>query len=290
MKTNLMNRMLLAVTAMALLVLSAAAFNFAEIAPADFTFTPPEHVSAEQSRTALQNAELSIDKMRQRNFTTALVEDVLKEANLQYGNGNYTDVLRLTALITFIGDKKIEFVDTVTLTDKKAQEYRALGLNTAEADLLTAHAVAAFYKDQLVDAQDLLQQANAVLDAAKAEKDRQTTLINLSKNILQKYWWQILLALIVLGISMPRLSKAIATMQKSQKIIALQNEMAFTKEAVKRLQRECFIERKISTGAYKQKAAVYEARIEQIKHTIPVLEAQLKDGQATKRGILEVRK
>jgi hypothetical protein len=64
-----------------------------------------------------------------------------------------------------------------------------------------------------------------------------------------------------------------------RKINHLKLETKKTKELIKRLQKECFIDKKISTSSYKEQAAKYEERINEIKQTLPVLEAELKGEQ-----------
>jgi signal transduction histidine kinase len=61
-----------------------------------------------------------------------------------------------------------------------------------------------------------------------------------------------------------------------RKIGRLKLEAKKTKELIKKLQKECFIGKKISTDSYKEQAAKYEERINEIKQTLPVLEAELK--------------
>ncbi len=68
-----------------------------------------------------------------------------------------------------------------------------------------------------------------------------------------------------------------------------------TLQVKKRLQKECFVDKKITPTTYKTRAARYEERIAEIKHTIPVLEAELK-GEKVKpqkkktKGVIEVKR
>jgi len=251
-------------------------FVFEEIAPEGFNFTYQGEVSETAALQAIQDAQLEIAVMRQNNLTTIFVEDVLNEANLQYGQGNYTVVLKMAQLISFIKKEKIEFLDRLELIKDKELEFQTKKVDTYAGQALIQQSRKAFVNDQLKEAQALLEQADAELGKANAEKERQKGLAYLSKNFFLKYWWQIILVMCILSVVSPYLAKRIIKKRRQQKLARLREELGQTQELIKKLQRDCFIEKKISTETYKKKAVRYEERMAEIKHTIPVIEAQLR--------------
>jgi len=270
-------------------------FSFEEIAPEGFEFEPPEDVSEEMASQAIQDARLEIAEMKQQDFTTTFVDDVLNEANIQYEQGDYGEVLKMAGLISFINEKKVEFLDRVALTEIKEREYQDKKVDTSEGQALVGLAMEAFAQDQLVDAQELLQQADTTLENAKAEKERQRSIAYLSKNFILKYWWQIILVIVVIAIISPPITKKVIKKKRKKKLAGLKAELTKTDEMIGELQKSCFVDKKITPKTYKKKVAKYEERIAEIKHTIPVLEAQLTGKKAPPKkeepkGVIEVKK
>ncbi len=270
-------------------------FVFEEIAPEGFEFELPGEATEQIASSAIEQAQQEIAEMRQRNFTTTFVNDVLNEANLQYEQGNYTATLKMTQLISFIRKEKIKFLDQIELAKLKDEEFQEKEVDTSEGKALVGLAMEAFTQDQLVDAQELLQQADIELEKAKAEKERQNGLAYLSKNFILKYWWQILLVIIVIAVGSPPTTNKIIKKKRQQKLTGLKTELEKTNELIKRMQKVCFVDKKMTAQSYKDKVKRYEERIAEIKHTIPVIEAQLKGKKALPQkekpiGIIEVKK
>jgi len=269
-------------------------FSFVEIAPEGFEFELPKNITEKMASEAIHEAKVEIAEMKKRNFTITFVNDVLNEANMQYKLGNYTEVLKMEELIKFINKKKMEFIDMVALTERKMREYNSINVDTSEAQALIWQALAAFGSDQMVDAQELLKQADISLELAKSEKERQKNIAYLGKNFIMKYWKQIIIVIALLSIASFLIAKTTIKKRLHRKLTDLRDELGKTQELIKQLQKECFIDKKITTDAYRQKAAKYEERIAKIKCTMPVIEAQL-HGERVKptkkiKGILEVNK
>lgn len=296
-KTYLLGGILLLLAVAALVGIGPQAtitgfFSLVDVAPEGFEFTSPGNVSEQAAGQEIQKARIIIAEMEQRNFNLILVKDILAEANLQYSLGNYTEVLKMAELISFINKKKIEFLDKVQLTQRKEQEFQEQNVDSSEGQALLELAIHAFSQDQLGDAQELLQQADISLEKAKAEKERQKNIAALSKNFVRKYWWQMLLAIILFGLISPPIINQIIKQKRQQKVAGLKAELEKTQGLIKQLQQSCFIEKKISTSTYKHQVRQYEERLAELKHTIPVLEAQLgkKMVKEQKRAILEVKR
>ena len=247
-----------------------------DAAPPGFEFIPPGNESQQSAQQALNSAELQISEMRQSNFTTTYVDDVFDEANMQYKQGNYTEVLKMAELISYVKKKKIEFLDEMELIEIKDKKYKEQKIDTSAAEVMVDEAMDAFNKDQMVDAERLMRQADSEMENAKTEKQRQETIAHLGKSFFVRYWWEIIIAVIIIAVASRSTVKKIIKKNNRKKWAGLKGELAKTEELIKSLQKRCFIDKKISVDSYKNKTEGYEKRIAEIKHTIPVIEAQLK--------------
>ena len=73
----------------------------------------------------------------------------------------------------------------------------------------------------------------------------------------------------------------------------MKDELQKRKELIKRLQKSCFIDKKITPKTYKNRAGKYEERIAEINHTLPVLVAELVGKKVVlpkRKGVLVVKK
>lgn len=270
-------------------------FVFTEIAPEGFTYIPPEKISPEAASKALQEAYQEIEEMKKLNFTITFVSDVYSEAEASYKQSNYTNMFQMTQLISYIKKEKIEFLDRVELIKQKEQELQQEGIDISEGKVILEQAMNSFVQDQLAEAEQLLEQANRELDQAKQERSRLKELADLSKSFLIKYGWQIILIIIILGLLSYPAVKTIVKKRRKQKLEQLRTELNKTQELIKQLQKTCFVDKKMTTQTYQSKVAKYEERIAEIKHTIPVLEAQLKGQKAEpnkekSKGVIEVKR
>lgn len=112
------------------------------------------------------------------------------------------------------------------------------------------------------------------------------------KNFFERYWWQILVALVILAIISPFIVRDIRKRRLEHMRKALLEEKAKIEELIKRLQMSCFTQKKISVSTYKSKVSKFEKRLAEIRHTLPVIEAELKGKKYVKKrkkGVLEVK-
>lgn len=266
-----------------------------EIAPEEFTFQEPEDNSSEAAQQALAQAQEEIKTMEELNFTNTFVEDVFLEANQSYQLEDYPNVFKLTQLIGFIKKEKIDFLDQLELVRRKADELEKEGINVSQGKALIEEAMAAFRQDQLEDSTLFMEEADAELEMAREEHSHLEGLVELGKSFFLKHWWKIILIILIIGLITYLTAKKLRRKRLQTKLTRLKTELEKTQELIKRLQKNCFIEKKITTKTYKNKAAKYEERIAEIKHTLPVLEAQLEGKKAPEKkekpkGILEVKK
>lgn len=253
-------------------------FTLVDIAPKDFEYQEPDDLSIKGAEAYLVQAEADIKDMREQGFTILYAQDALLEAKESFNSGNYTQVFKLTQLIHFIKNEKIKFIDRVKLIEIKKQALRDKGVTkTAAVNDLMQQAMNAFTLDQFDEANALLDQANDELLQANKEYNRLQTLKFLGRNFFFKYWWEILAVLILLGLSTKPTIRMIRIRWLESKTSRLLLEQDKTKDSIKDLQKECFLDKTIPVSTYKDRAAKYEERITEIKHTLPVVEAELKN-------------
>lgn len=270
-----------------------------DFAPEGFVFEGQQDSSQDAARRALEQGQDDIEEMKRFNLSTVFVEDAVLEANQSYHEDDYTNVFKLVQLIRYIKKEKVEFLDEVELIKRKERDLQKKGIDTSEGRSLIDQTMAAFARDQFDEAQLLLKETDAELEKVRLEELRIEGLVKLSKNFLLRYWWQIILVLLSIGVATPPIVKRMQKKRCEKELARLKVEFHEAEELLKKLQTRCFIEKKMDTRTYKIKAAKCEERIAEIKHTIPVLEAQLsgkdrkKDVQIEKkktRGVLEVKK
>lgn len=266
-----------------------------DVAPEGFAFEPPENVSQEEAGQALEQAREAIEKITQLNLNTTFMEDAFLEANLSYHQEDYLQTIKLAQLIKYLEKENIDLLDKIKLTQQKEEELENKTINTSEGQVLIESALEAFHQEQFDEAKDLLEQAENELEKAEAEKTRAERLTYLSRKFIGRYWWQILLIITILALVSYPITKIIIRKRRKRKLELLRTELNKTQELIKQLQKSCFVDKKMTTKTYKAKTAKYEERIAEIKHTLPVLEAQLKgkkmpEKKKQPKGVLEVKK
>ena len=272
------------------------AFSVVDLAPKNFTFEEPLGVSQESAFFALKVAEGEVVEIQQTSLRSHFVEDVLLDANKSYVAGNYSDVFKATQLISFIKKERVLLEDRFTILENKENGYMEEGINTSSGHAIIDKARTAFTHERYDETYLLLDESLLELERAKIEHNRKRTIAHLSKNFILRYWWQLLLGLAVLSVITPIVGKKIHRSRLKKKLKRLQHELEKSQEMIKRLQKSCFVNKTITTEGYKAKSAKLEERIAEIKHTIPVLEAELKGRKKPRRekkkpkGVLEVKR
>lgn len=252
-------------------------FSLLKIAPKGYEFIEPEIVSKETAAQALIQAQKDINELKALNFITLFSADVKAEAQRAYDKGDYLQVFRLTQLISYVKREKLDYWDKVKLLEirKQAAQERGVG-SISEVNNLQQQSINAFSLEQFDEADSLLQQANEALNKATKESARVKLLALIGRNFFLRYWWENLLAMLVLVFFAPLIINKITKSILKSKIFKLKIEIDKTKELIQKLQKECFVERTITVKTYHERAAKYEERIGEIKQILPVLEEQLR--------------
>ena len=273
-----------------------------DVAPKGFEFETTANASQQAAFQSVLEMQETVTSMEEKNYSVSYAKDALLEANISYHQGNYAHVFKIRQLILFVEARKDEFADKSKLFSQKQQELQQQEIYSNESEQFFQQAGEAFRNEQLDEAFTFLEQAELELQKAKIEHSRLSELIKLSKSFLRRNWWKIIMFLVLFSVIFLPVYRIIKKKILQRKLISLREEYKKTEELVKRLQKECFIEKKISVTSYKIKAVRYEERLSEIKHTLPVIEEQLRgkkgeggNGNAKKekkrsRGVLEITK
>ncbi|PIN74136.1 hypothetical protein COV20_00800 [Candidatus Woesearchaeota archaeon CG10_big_fil_rev_8_21_14_0_10_45_16] len=250
-------------------------FVFEDLAPSGFEFIPPDDVSAAAASRSMELAEGVMEEMVQENMTMVLSADVMEEAHAAYDSGDYMESIRLAQFIDYIHKQKIVFLDKYSLLQTDIAAASSTGVDTSMAELRQGEAMASFTDDQLLEADELISQSRQELEMAMAENKRRQRISYLGKNFLLKYWWELLLMIVALIIAGVIFGKKWIVHRRRQKLRTLKLEQAEAQTLLKDLQKQCFVDKKISVQSYKLRKAHYEERLAAIKSAIPVLEEEL---------------
>lgn len=302
----------------------------------EFQYIEPENITRENALDALLVAEDILEEMSNSNLPTFFISDTLLKAKRSFiGDDinqlrldiekeeselkkaylksllkvaqetpsyeveklNYSEVFRLTQLINFKKEQAYRIIDTISLVEEKENQYKKNKVDTSEGLALLEEAKISFREERYDEAEAYLREAELKLDKASSEYKRVKGLIKLSKNFFQKYWWQIILTIIILVIITPHIVKRIRKNLAKKKLLNLRLESQTLSKLIKKAQEDCFRDKKITQDTYKIRVDRYKSRITEIKHTIPVLEAiisgekrKVKKEPKKRKGILEVKK
>ena len=266
----------------------ALALSVADVAPKGFVFEMPGNVSREAALAALDDARITINSLKQLNLSVTFVSDALAEADNAFQSGDYVTIFKLSQLVRYIHDDNIYFLDSLKLSQQRENDAREEGINTESALVLLNDALEAFSHERFNEAHELLDEADAQLKEAEQDHRRITLVQHLSKNILLRYWWQILLVIAVLvAFSFPTVTIARRKLLE-RRVARLREELRNARELIKKMQQQCFVEKKITPTTYKMRVAQYEDKIAEIKHTLPVLEAMLSGKKVKTVGVLKI--
>jgi hypothetical protein len=265
-------------------------FTVIDVAPKGFEAKVTE-ASEQQAVQGIKNIEQHISDMQAQDLNTKLSEDALREAQASFKSKEYTHVLELAQLVSFIKQETTDFPDKIGLLEQAEDNLEGRGVDTTEGNDLLQQARLAFTQEQFDDARSLLARAADVLETSRIEFERRKTIAFLSKNILLRYWVPILISVVVISLLVRPAARRIRRKQLQKRFDGLRTELTQTQALIKKLQKQCFIDQKMTTTTYKRKAAAYEERVAEIKHTIPVIQAELKGKVKikVKKGVIKIK-
>ncbi|MBU0536328.1 MAG: hypothetical protein KKE20_05145, partial [Nanoarchaeota archaeon] len=247
----------------------------------NFSFSAPENVSRFMALESLITAEAEIKSMQDYDLPTNYLNDILllgkrsyigekfsylkqdleKEEDrkkISYLEGlqtlsfatpgheieyqNLSKVLFLTGLISFRKDQAFRILDYLPVVEEKENLFTEKGVNTTDGMNQLILARTAFKEERYDEAESLLNQADSLLESAYFEHQRSTAILSIGKNFFIRYWWQIILILVIIAVLFrPVFRKARRSMAAS-KLERMKLEFDTLQESLRKAQEERFIE------------------------------------------------
>jgi hypothetical protein len=216
------------------------------------------------------------EEENKRAYLVSLIQTVRSTPKHELKPQNFSDVIRLTQLISFRKDQSHKILDRLAVTEEKEKKYVGEGVDTSAGVALIAQTRTSLYAERFDEAETLLDDANLKLDQARLEEVRFRNIFKGTANFFQRYWWQSILIFIVLAISSPYLFLAGRKLWAARKLDLIKKEHEVLKGLLIKAQEDCFKNRTITSASYKVKSESYKTRMNEIQRTIPVLEAIIK--------------
>lgn len=270
-----------------------------------------EAITREDAVSAIGQAELDIGEMRDEGFSVSSPNDSLVAARLALERADFAELIRTTPTGTlaakaraalqgmnyegFTYDAVLEH--TRAIAERKRQAYAILDairaaelkmdaynesrsmIDTSGAETLLKNARAAFEKERYGEAENLLSAASLELENKKAEITITRVLVRSGQGFIEKNWPQLSAATAVLGAFAAIGWKAAGRRRLQKRLRKLKVERLALTRLMKQNQVARFKNGTISGLAYTVKQDRYNNRLNEIRQTIPVVEAMLKKGQ-----------
>ncbi|MDD5133009.1 MAG: hypothetical protein PHD81_03245 [Candidatus Nanoarchaeia archaeon] len=242
----------------------------------NFNYIKPDIITNDSTLIVLNNAQTEINTMKEAGFGTYFVNDKLLEAKTAYTYGNYEEVFKNTQLITYTKNQAFKILDTISILKDKENEYAKSRINTSLVLEYLAQTESSLKEERYNEADAFAKETELKLERAKSENTRTRELIKLGKNFFLRYWWQIIIFLILLIIASTPIYKYLRVKFAKRKLENLKLELKTLTNLIKELQERAFQKRNIPMSTFKLRSESYKDKIAEIKRKIPVEEAIIK--------------
>jgi hypothetical protein len=227
-----------------------------------------------EAEIAYERAEFA--ELIKKNITGSLAEEARKSLEgLNYVAFNYTDVLIYTKQIKEKRDTAFELYDHLSALEIKKNEYLSLNVDITLAEELLIQANEEFILERYQQTSELIEQIDNELELRRAEQTTLRVIVSSGKNFFIKYWWEILIVLLILGIIIGFSWRKFIIKRLRSRIHHLKTEKESLKELIKKTQFQRFKEGSIPGMVYNVRIEKYSERLDEINHTLPVKKAEL---------------
>ena len=228
-----------------------------------------------EARQSLERADFA--ELIRQNITGELAEQARKALEgLNYEGFTYNEVIKHINKITEWKERTIELYDSIKASEIKVKEYKKQGVNTSEAEKILEDIRIAFEYEHYKETETLLSEVNSELENRKAEFATINTLLKSGKSFIEKNMNEIIILVVIIVIISYISWKKIKIKRIRNELKKLRIEKKSLIILIKKAQTDRFKKKKISESVYNIRIEKYTNRINEIKQTIPVLEAMLK--------------
>jgi hypothetical protein len=226
------------------------------------------------AKQALERADFA--ELIRKNATGDLVQQAKKALEgLNYEGFTYDEVLKYTKEISSRKKQAYDLSDSIRALEIKIEEYKK-SINTSGAESILEDVKIAFENERYTETEELLSRANSELENRKSELTTINIMVRFGKNFVEKNWLGILIVLVVMTVSGWLGWRKYRIKRIRDKLKKLRIEKESLIELIKKTQIGRFEKGRIPESIYRIRIEKYNKRLNEIKETIPVLEAMLK--------------
>jgi len=227
------------------------------------------------AKEALERADFA--ELIRQNATGSLAQQAKKALEgLNYQGFTYDEVLKYTLEISSRKQQAYELSDSIRSLEIKIDEYKK-SINTTEAERILGDVKIAFENERYTETEDLLSKANLELENKKTELATVNIMVRFGKNFVEKYWLGALITIVFAAIAGWLGWRGYKIKRTREKLRKLKLEKESLNRLMKKAQMDRFKKGEISESIYKIRMEKYSQRLNEVKGTIPVLEAMLKE-------------
>ena len=239
-------------------------------------------IEAQRTLQTVDYAEI----LRDLNANAALRAEASRALNLvNWKNLNYSAIIEYTDKIIEARDKAFLILDSLTAVNLRIENEKKIGTDTSNVEIIVKQAQESFIAERYDESLSWITNANSELDKVAQEKARLAVFKSFSVNFFQKYWIYMVIIFILGFILFLFLRGRIKKYNLIKKITHLKAEQQVLTTLMIRTQNERYKENKISGLVYNIRIKKYQERINEIKESLPGLEAKLHDKKIGKKKI-----
>lgn len=219
------------------------------------------------AKTLLTQSRTLLEKMRHRELPVKKAQALFEQIQQDYVTLNWAQLQFHAEELNQLATNALTTLDTLDDIHKRIRQARKQRLNVTSTETMYQFAAAALFREDFEAARKRAEEARLI---QFLETKGAIDIIGL----IEYYWWQFLIALIILSATSYVGYRKILIMTIHQRIKNLITEEITINEHIKQLQETTFKERKISVETYHKTMYEYELRREHIKRTLTKLKTQ----------------
>jgi hypothetical protein len=231
--------MKLAAITMAVLLLAAA---------------PAAAASGADAKAAIDRAKTDITTLSENGISVFAVNDMLREAELQFSFGDYDRAAEVAAQISALKDSALHADELLEQAEPRIAELERAGADTAELRAVFSRATDSFMREDFKGAEAHALDAVNMIEEAESKLNLQKTLaaaegVNV-RAFLSAYWKETLIAVAVLIVAARYEGKSYIKRAAKRKLARLKMKRANITNLMRETQRKHFIEGTIGRREY----------------------------------------
>lgn len=273
-----------------------------------FIFSFVSAATYQDAVDSINNSNLIMNELRDNGFSIVFINDTILQAEIVLQQAKYAEILRNSnsssiqqnearrALVlvdwknitydsvltyaTVIEQRKVMAYDIFdslrSLRDKvDLMEYQKINVSSVLVYLNQANE--SFYADRYEESLGFIDKTKLEIEKVSSENATLNVLAKNTKNFFYRYWYIILLFLLILGFIVYLVYRRMIRYLLKKRIFKMKTELIVLNKLMISNQEDRFNKNKISALVYNIRAKKYEQRINSIEELLPVLEEKLKD-------------